>query len=57
MSIGDDTSGARNEIFLVNGDAKSTSSAAKSMNPGNMMKSLICLLFVLFLVAKRDKRK
>lgn len=49
VSIGDDTSGARNEIFLVNGDAKSTSSAAKSMNPGNMIKSLyfgfFCFVF------------
>lgn len=45
VSIGDDTSGARNEIFLVNGDPKSTSSAAKSMYPGNMMKSLIWFCF------------
>lgn len=40
VSMGDDTSGARNDIFFVNGDAKSTSSAVKSMKPGNIMKSL-----------------
>lgn len=40
VSIGDDTNGARNEIDLVNGDVRSTSSAVKSMNPGKIMKSL-----------------
>lgn len=31
VSIGDDTSGARSEIFFVNADVKSTSSAEKFM--------------------------
>lgn len=40
VSMGEDTSGARNEIDLVNGDARSTSSAEKSMKPGSKRKSL-----------------
>lgn len=40
VSIGDDTNGARNDICLVNGDVRSTSSAVKSMKPGKIMKSL-----------------
>lgn len=41
VSIGDETNGARNEIDLVNGDDRSTSSAEKSMYPGKMIKSLV----------------
>ncbi|KAF4520786.1 hypothetical protein B566_EDAN011438 [Ephemera danica] len=40
VSIGEDTSGVFRVIFLVSADVNSTSSAAKSMKPGNMMKSL-----------------
>lgn len=50
VSIGDDTSGAFIDIDFVNGDVKSTSSDAKSMYPGKMIKSL-CKLF------KEKKRK
>lgn len=31
VSMGEDTNGARKEIFFVNGEVKSTSSEAKSM--------------------------
>ncbi len=40
VSMGDETSGARNVRLFVNGELKSTSSAVKSMNPGSMIKSL-----------------
>lgn len=40
VSIGDETRGAFNVIFLVNGEDRSTASAAKSMYPGRMRKSL-----------------
>lgn len=40
VSIGDDTSGALIDNVFVSGDVKSTSSDAKSMYPGKMIKSL-----------------
>lgn len=57
VSIGDDTNGTLSAIFFVNCELSSTSSAAKPMKPGNMMKSLNSKVSKLILIAIYNKRK